>query len=347
MKHFTDTVKRLSAALSAAVILLSCSVCAMADDTEYETVESPVPQKVLVIGDSITTGFALEGYDKGRDKVASYANLLKADFEKELTAGKEDFRNKGIDGQESNELFEDLKDGKYDKDLENCDLVLISIGGNDLMHTLFRFLSGDEKNGITLSDIINEHSVGDIVKMLSDLNKLLEEKLVEYDTTITGITDYINDKCDARIIVQTLYNPVDTREKPKLFMAFVRSKIDTLNEKMINNAKDENGNERYEIADVFTAFAGQGDKLTNINQLDIHPNADGHRKIYETLSEVIRQKPFTIKIAKEKEEQADDESSQEDDKTDTKTLILIGGSSVVLIASVVIGITLSKKERSE
>ena len=83
----------------ACAALLFSSICAAADNTEYVTVESAVPRKVLVIGDSITTGYGLEGYEKGRDNVESYANLLKREFESELKDGKEEFINKGIDGQ--------------------------------------------------------------------------------------------------------------------------------------------------------------------------------------------------------------------------------------------------------
>ena len=218
------------------------------------------------------------------------------------------------------------------------------------MHTLFGFFSGDSENSISISDVLKDHSVGDLVEILSDLSKVLEEKLIEYDSNIREITDYINDKSDARVIVQTLYNPLDTRENPKLFMAFVKSKITTLNEKMLANAKDEQGNERYEIADVFTAFAGQGDKLTNINKIDIHPNAEGHKKIYETLDAVIRSKSFSIKVEKPKAEKASAEITETDSSdsgkdNDTKSTILIAcGGAVLAAAVIIIVITTSRKD---
>ena len=353
MKNTIKILKHISAVCIAGVITLCTGIIAIADDTdEYEIVESPVPRKVLVIGDSITTGFGLEGYDKGRDNVQSYANLLKADFKSELTAGEQKFINKGIDGQEATQLLEALKDGKYDSDLKDCDLVLISIGGNDLMHTLFGFFSDNSDYGIQISDLLTDHSVGDLIKALAELSKVLEQRLATYNTTIAEIGDYINEKSDARIIVQTLYNPLDTREKPKLFMAFVRSKINTLNEEILANAKDAQGNERYETADVFAAFAGQGDKLTNINKMDIHPNADGHKLIYETLDSVIRQKTFMIKVEKPKAVEASAQAASDDDNSESssdkggfnKLYVIIPAAAAVCVIAV---IALKKKGGKE
>ena len=340
MRH-TKLFKSITAACSAAVLLLSGSINAFADDTEYETIESDIPQKVLVIGDSITTGYGLDGYDEGRENVASYANMLKKNFESELKDGKEEFINKGIDGQTSPELLEDLKKGEYDGDLENCDLVIISIGGNDLMHTLFGFFSQNTEYGIKPTDLLKNHSIGDLANIFIDLSKELEQKLKEYDSNIKDIASYINNKCDARVIVQTLYNPLDTREEPKLVVAFVKSKIDTLNEKITENAKDEQGNELYEIADVYTAFSGQGDKLTNINKVDIHPNADGHKKIYETLNAVIRQKKFTIKVEKPMEEAVAAQGDVSDDSSkNSYQVILFATLGVAALAAGVSSVTL-------
>lgn len=357
MRHTLLLFKRITSVSLAAVTMLVCGISAAADDTEYVSIESPVPQKVLVIGDSITTGYGLDGYENGRDNVESYANLLKRDFEKGLTDGKLDFINKGIDGQTSPELLESLQKGEYDVDLENCDLVLISIGGNDLLHTLYGFFSQNSDYGIKPTDLLKDHSIGDLVNIYTDLSKVLEKKLKEYDTNIKDITSYIDDKCDARVIVQTLYNPLDTREKPKLFMAFVKSKITSLNEKIAGNANDEQGNERYEIADVFTAFSGQGDKLTNINKIDIHPNADGHKKIYETIDAVIKQKNFTIKVEKPKEDakaaQADvsDESKDNTSGNDSYKIILIAALGVAAVSSGVAAVAVhkaaSKKKEEE
>lgn len=354
MKHTNLLFKRLTSALTAASLLLIGTISVAADDTEYESVESAVPQKVLVIGDSIATGYGLEGYDNGRENVESYANMLKKDFEKELKQGEEDFTNKAIDGQTSPELLEDLQKGEYDSDLEGCDLVLISIGGNDLLHTLFGFFSDNTDYGISIKDILSNHSVGEIMSIYTDLSKVLEEKLAAYDDNIKDITTYINDKCDARVIVQTLYNPVDTKEKPKLFMAFVKSKIDTLNEKINNNAKDEQGNVRYEIADVFTAFSGQGDKLTNIAKIDIHPNADGHKKIYETINGVIRQKSFTIKVEKPKAEavQADADKTEsstgsKDKQDDDYKIIVIATIAVASLAAGVSAVTIAATRKKQ
>lgn len=351
MAHFIYRYKCIISAFLASALLFTGGLCAAAEDKETEYIDSPIPEKILVIGDSIATGYGLEGYDKGRENVKSYSNLLKEEFEGELKAGKEELTNKAIDGQTSWELLEDLQKGEYDSLLKSADLVLISIGGNDLLHTLFGFFSENTDYGIKPTDLLNEHSIGDLVEIYAGLSKTLDEKIEAYGDNLGAISSYINGITDARVIIQTVYNPLDTREKPKLFMAFVKSKITGLNEKIHDNETDSDGKSNYTIADIYEAFAGQGDKLTNIDKIDIHPNADGHRKIYETLDSLIRQTSYKIEVEKPKAEaeaaQAQPHNDEKKEMNDTAKTVLILAGGAVLIAAVVSVLVFSRKKGSK
>jgi len=345
MKKIFTILRTTASTLCAAAVIGSCGISAAANDKEYDLVSSPVPEKILVMGDSIATGYGLDGYDKGRENVQSYSNMLKDEFSSELKVGKEELINKAIDGQTSWELLEDIKKGEYDSYLKSSDLILISIGGNDLLHTLYGYFSENTDYGVSLKELLTDHSVGDLIEIYSGLSKVLEQKIEEYGDNLKEMSAYIKGVTDARVILQTLYNPLDTTEKPKLFMAFVKSKINGLNEKILENEKDENGASNYAVADVFEAFAGQGDTLTNIKKIDIHPNADGHKKIYETLDPIIRETSYTIEVEKPKAEPAQSAPKAEKDglSDGAKTALLIGGGAV-LIAIVVGVMTYTKKK---
>ncbi len=345
MKNIFTTLRTTASMLCAAAIIGSCGISAAANDKEFDLVSSPVPEKILVMGDSIATGYGLDGYDKGKENVQSYSNMLKDEFSSELKVGKEELINKAIDGQTSWELLEDIKKGEYDSYLKSSDLILISIGGNDLLHTLYGYFSENTDYGVSLKELLTDHSVGDLIEIYSGLSKVLEQKIEEYGDNLKEMSAYIKGVTDARVILQTLYNPLDTTEKPKLFMAFVKSKINGLNEKILENEKDENGASNYAVADVFEAFAGQGDTLTNIKKIDIHPNADGHKKIYETLDPIIRETSYTIEVEKPKAEPAQGAPKTEEDELSggAKTALLIGGGAV-LIAIVAGVMTYAKRK---
>ena len=349
----TFIIKHIIPAAAATAVMLSSFVCAAAEEKEYDYISSPVPEKILVMGDSIATGYGLEGYDSGRENVRSYANMLKEEYSGELEQGEEELVNKAIDGQTSSELLEDLQKGDYDSYLEDCDLILISIGGNDLMHTVFGFFSENTDYGINAMDLLKEHSIGDLVEIYAGLSKVLEEKINTYGENLRAMSEYIKGKTDARIILQTVYNPFDTTQKPKLFVAFAKSKITGLNEKIFENVTDENGNDNYTIADIYEAFSGQGDTLTNIKKVDPHPNADGHMKIYQTLDELIRQTSYTIEVEKPETEAAQAQPAADNSENDsekgmsdaTKTALIISGG-IMLLAIVVFVLILSRKKGS-
>lgn len=338
--------KRAFFLATAFVFALGLCFSSAAEDEEYDIYDSPVPQKMLVMGDSIATGYGLEGYDKGRENVESYSNLLAGDYKDELPAGEEQLTNLAMDGQTSKELLDDLLKGDYDDYLTSTDIVLISIGGNDLLGALFSFLSEQQGKGINVRDLFSDMSLLDIAKLTAGLNSALNNNIDSFGENLEDIANYITNRTDARIIIQNVYNPIDNAGLSKLFTAFVGSKIDDLNEQIDKCALSDDGTVFYTVADVHSAFSGQGKELTNFDKQDIHPNSYGHRAIYDTLDRLIRETGYSIKVPKPVAAQSDNLLIPDDDSpvnSVTKLVILAVSAVLVICAAVAVVVILRKR----
>ena len=341
--HIHSILRKTICAVTASVIGLAFSLTALADDAQYDIYDSPVPQNMLVLGDSIATGFGLEGYKDGREKVDSYANMLLKSYENELPAGKETLTNLAYDGQTSAELLDDTLGGKYDSYFETCDIVLISIGGNDLLHTLFRYFSKNSDSGLNMKDFFGDMDLADISKLTAGLTRELDENIEKFGDNISDLYSYISQRTDARIIIQTVYNPFDNTNISKIFTAFANSKITALNEQIKSHALSDDGSENYTVADIYTAFSGQGKELTNISKMDIHPNVYGHKIIFENLDRLIHQTHYQIQVEKPKTEEAAAAVSDRDEKSSRTYLFIIAGASAAVLTAVCTVIHVKKK----
>ena len=105
--------KRILPAVVTAVLLASCVLPIMAASDKYTN--------LLVLGDSISTGYGLPGDVSTRQ---NYSNLLA----KKIAA--DSVKNYAVDGATSSDLLSLLTSNA--KLLQDKDLILMSIGGNDL-----------------------------------------------------------------------------------------------------------------------------------------------------------------------------------------------------------------------
>lgn len=287
-------IKKLFAAAAAAAMFMSCAVTAFAR-TEYQETEVSAPPKMLVMGDSIATGFNLEGYSEGRDNCPSYANLLKEKYSAELP---EDcgftLKNIALDGQTSEQLLNSMNAGQLDGEFADADCIVISIGGNDLLHAIW-----DTFEGIDFENW-EKPSTSEIIKVvtrLGGLKKKLDENLDLFDKNLASIAKYIRSKTKGEIIFQTLYDPLENFSMIPGVSGIAEEKIGRLNEIIKTHAGDASS--RYTICDVAESFKGRAEELTRINSMDIHPTEEGHKVIYEQLADVIGKFTFTYQKAVE------------------------------------------------
>lgn len=83
---------------------------------------------VLIIGDSIAKG---TGDEKGKGFSGNLTDSFKNSTSKQIQ-----LNNLGIDGLESSGLLQQLQNKKWNQSVADSDLILISIGGNDLRSIL-------------------------------------------------------------------------------------------------------------------------------------------------------------------------------------------------------------------
>lgn len=285
--------RKITSLLTSAVILVGFTGCSMVKhelvETEYNT---DIPQKMLFLGDSIPAGYGLDGYtDRDNYNCESYPNILKEQYTTELSQiCTHEMQNLAVSGATSDDLLELIESGKLDSALENTNAIVISIGGNDMLHIMFSLLSdlgmSAENRTIDLENIDIISALGQLMTMSDEV----DEALTDFETNIQEISAKLNEKTSGEIYVQTLYNPLETFTDFQILVDFSEEKIGRYNEIVRNNA----GN--YKVIDVAEEFDGRCDVLTRIKQLDIHPNEEGHRLIAEMVDKSFRATGFSCTV---------------------------------------------------
>ena len=123
-------------------------------------------------------------------------------------------------------------------------------------------------------------------------------------------------------------------------------KIGKLNETIFSLS--ENG-ENYLVADVASSFKGRNQELTNIKDMDIHPNAEGHQLIAKTLEELIEKQTFTYHDDKAEAEYISEQKvkkAEEEKKSDRrKNIGIAAGAAAAVTACAAVGISIGVHKR--
>lgn len=280
---------RTLAALLAAVLLALCAVLpAFAEDKAA----------LVVMGDSITTGYGLAGYTPGGSTYGceNYSNLLADNLG--LTRGT-GLKNYAVNGDKSADLLNILKNNaNAAKDLATAQYVVISIGGNDLLgcvRDVAAVVGG--KPVSTLPDALTVF-LATPAEQLSALSSnqevtgLLASALVTFSMNMSQIVAALKAVCapGCRVIFLAQYNPAKgVTQLPALvgFNEFAEPIIAQLNSIM----KTVVVNAGYEVADIPSVIDDDAPGKTNILNMDIHPNAKGHAEIYQYLAGMLGLSP--------------------------------------------------------
>lgn len=233
-------------------------------------------KSLVLLGDSIATGCMLPDYEPGNNYSAplSFGNVLGAEFES--------YKNFAVDGRTTEELLNSLEadDGELSKALSSADVIVISIGGNDFLQPMITAILNDETLDYMFEESGSELSDEDFRKALDA--SLEAAKAVDVSKTFDNIS-----KCAARIteinptakiILMTVYDPFSGSEELKAASDVAREKLTVL-----NFGLSSLGGGNIGVIDVYAEFDGSAEKLTNISSMDIHPNSDGHYRIYRLL----------------------------------------------------------------
>lgn len=298
---FMKFIKRIFSAVLAVTMMFCCAVSAAAAGNLKE-ISQNTPFKMTVLGDSIAAGYGLDGYVRENEpcyNTASYANKL---AEKYGLKADSTYFNDAVSGATTADLLNLLSDTNVSRHVKNSDTILISIGGNDLLHVLLGML---EENAETESGKDNsqqtspEGSLGSIdplkiAEILSTLPEKTEEAIEGFETDFEALIVKIREiNPEALVVIDTIYDPFEGFEQIPMIDEIAEDAIGKINEIIKNKAAGSDGSERYKVVDVAAAFEGKNKELTNIGDLDIHPNADGHALIFDLLDKEITSHTFT------------------------------------------------------
>ncbi|WKA49268.1 GDSL-type esterase/lipase family protein [Planococcus liqunii] len=192
---------------------------------------------IVILGDSVAYGYGTKG---------GISKYLKESFlHSKIT-------NLGINGLTSNGMVERLRSGVWDKVIATADLVLINIGGNDLLHG-FR---GQGAKGL--------------VRQFTVIKRTFRQNLLETYRHLRGLNENI-------IIVQNnLYNSM---KKEVQYFGFTDLLL-----RLWNSAIGEKG--------VIVSKTDLMGKNPEIWLDSIHPNDEGYKLMHELLMKTLSSTGF-------------------------------------------------------
>lgn len=271
-------MKKILSIFTAAAVAAACAAAASADD-----------RALVVLGDSITSGYGLEGYVSGDNYSAaqSFANRLGGEFGS--------YENYAVDGRTSGELLTALDDADIAAALAGADTVVVSIGGNDFLQPM---LGAVQDAVMSDPDLLSAIQGGDVqldednyMQIMSQMMSVMLDAVDAVDVSAIGgnicsILSEISDlNSECQVILLTVYDPFEGVQGMEMMDVAAREKLGELNAEISAEASEHGA----QVADVHSAFAGHALDYTNISSMDIHPNKDGHGVIYSLLSDLTSQ----------------------------------------------------------
>lgn len=296
-------------------------VLSMPDEKAY------YPKSIMITGDSISTGYGLEGYGLSTPEndftdfnylVQNYGMILKNKY------ALSKYTNCAIDGITSTDLIDILSSGDYDDDIKNSEYVIISIGGNDCLNYVYKVIGAATGLGdnYTIEDIKNidfadKQIYKNIISFLAshEISEMKATAINNFNNNFSAITEYIYAKNpNTKIIYQTVFNPFINVKNAGILDGIAESLLKEINKIIKENniiTRDDKSVQLYYYVDVYEAFMEDTKKYTNINSFDIHPNAEGHKLISVLLDNKIKDIYFNSI------QQAHEDNNNETSKQDT------------------------------
>lgn len=257
--------------ITAAAAALTLTVSASAEDLG----------SVTVMGDSIASGYGLEGYVSGDNYSAagSFGSIISE------SCGK--YTNLAVDGRTTSELLSALQ-GEFADAVVRSDKVIISIGGNDYLRPMIMaaYTKLGEDTEMLSKVMSGELDTTDMTELMKPYfeDAIAAAAAVEPSdvaANIKSITDeiaYLNSGCEVYLF--TIYDPFEAggNEMASAY-SLAEAELAELNSEI---SAMEGGN--IHVVDVYGAFKGHAAEYTNITAGDIHPSAAGHAVIAELLA---------------------------------------------------------------
>jgi len=234
--------------------------------------------KIVFLGDSITTGYGLSGEKSSPD---SYANRLASYLRSDTVV------NHAVNGDDSTDMYN--RRATYLPDVRTADLIVVTIGGNDLLDLVWdaaeQVLPGTRNDPSKLTVILNDSAMR--AQMESKLTlSTITRKLAIYQKNVKSIAEMLRkSNAKAPILFLAQYDPFSGTSGYDSIASKTNEGITMMN----NMMKQKVQNAGCTYIDVYTPFVGKGPTWTNVAQLDIHPNKEGHKQIFNVIKKHVDQ----------------------------------------------------------
>ncbi|MDE7121342.1 MAG: hypothetical protein K2O42_04190 [Oscillospiraceae bacterium] len=250
------------------------------------------PTRIVVLGDGISTGAQLPDGEK------SYIELIQA-------SGNYQIQNFAQDNFTTADLLDSLNDAQIQQALSDADVILVSVGIHDIMDQFLVTAHGFmEEFGFTqFTDVftanIEDYGFEDEMELVPYANQMADDvkaNRTKAAANMQAITTKLEAYQDAKIIYQTVYNLLDNIEmydtlsvKRKMAYNSIMNPTGTVINGCYNDylAGYVRQHENAVIADVYSAFAGNAWQYTNLYDLEMNPNAAGHKVIAELVLQAM------------------------------------------------------------
>lgn len=247
-------MKKLTLLFAIFLLVTGCSVQTNNQTSKQASVEvKPKPPKdlhIVSVGDSLTQGVG-DSTNRG-----GYIPYLKEIMEKEKNIGTVSFDNFGVRGDRTDDLLKVLKEPKVISKIKSSDIVIITIGGNDVMK-VFR-------------DNFTNLKVDTFQAALNGYQKRL-------DGILKTIREY---KPSIGIVLIGIYNPFskwfsDIKELDQIVQNW-----NNASEKTLMQYKNT------QFVPVSDIFENQNENLFYSD--DFHPNDKGYKLMAERIGKILR-----------------------------------------------------------
>lgn len=224
--------------------------------TEIDPIRDQSRIQILGLGDSLTRGV---GDPTGDGYVGRVADHLRGEEDKEVYVW-----NYAVSGSRTDQLLDMIKaeNSEVRQSVERADIVLLTIGGNDLFQLGIGQANRNEPDSIELDF---EHVAENLPEAVDRLEEILAE--------LAGLNP------DTRIIYLGLYHPFLTFDHDRLASPLIQE----WNSRAIQLSNVYTNLTVVPTYDLFQTYLSR-----YLSEDHFHPNADGYERMAERIIQVLQ-----------------------------------------------------------
>lgn len=272
---------------AAAMLTIAAMTMPMPTASAADTVD---PYSVVVLGDSISTGYGLE------DSSKSYVSILERQMNQKVT-------NLAKDGTTSSELLQSLQgDSTMQGAVAGADVIVVTIGANDILQPV---LNNDV---VKVSDYDDVYQLANAIKtnqiaFQKYLRANMPTAVANANANIDSIILQLKSTNDhAKLVFQTVYDPLSVDQDDTGLSDNALSMLNTFSNGQMyqylngsangstyiavglnQNLQTHAQNGEIYLADVYDTFLHHAWTNVNIANADVHPTVAGHAAIANLL----------------------------------------------------------------